>query len=203
MLAFRAYKPGNLFLGIATILSPDGFGSGGNLRGGRLQRIAMGDQGYILSDNERTGFVRFWKRFYRLSKRESHYLSIPVRRLLEGGMRSSRGDALVDYVIGIEALLGLAEERTELSYRFRVRGSVLLSKKRSDRKANIRMLRDLYDLRSRIVHGQEVSEEKLEKALPLAENALRRIWLWYFKHFRDRYSNHAGIERIDEELVVS
>ena len=118
-------------------------------------------------------------------------------------MRSSRADALVDYVIGIEALLGLADERTELSYRFRVRGSVILSKRRSERKANIKILRDLYDLRSKVVHGQNVSEEKLEKALPQAENALRAIWRWYFKHFHDKSSNRAGIERIDEELVIN
>ena len=58
-----------------------------------------------------------------------------------------------------------------------------------------------YDLRSRIVHGQRVSDEDVDKALPLAEDALRRVWYWYFTHWYNENDNRNAIERIDEDLL--
>lgn len=65
----------------------------------------------------------------------------------------------------------------------------------------MRILRELYNLWSRIVHGQTVSNEELEKALPEAEGALRTVWRWYFDRYADRKDNTAGIKAIDGKLV--
>ena len=112
-----------------------------------------------------------------------------------------REDALVDYVIGLEALLGTDEERTELGFRFRVRGAVVLSKVRGERRENMRRLGNLYELRSRVVHGQLPPAEALEKALPFAEAALRTTWHWYFERWYDEKDNRRGVAAIDEKLV--
>lgn len=104
-------------------------------------------------------------------------------------------------MIGLEALLGTREEQTELSYRFRVRGSVLLADRKSERKNYLKTLGDLYGLRSAIVHGSHISTQELEEYLPLAESALRRIWNWYFRHWYGESDNKLGITRIDAELV--
>jgi hypothetical protein len=64
-----------------------------------------------------------------------------------------------------------------------------------------RFLNELYNLRSRIVHGQTVSNGELEKALPKAEDALRIVWRWYFDRYADEADNTAGIKEIGEQLV--
>ncbi len=63
------------------------------------------------------------------------------------------------------------------------------------------MLRNLYNLRSHIVHGETVATEELDNAMPQAESALRSVWRWYFDHYPDEPNNRKGIEKIDEQLV--
>ncbi len=201
-LALRAFKSGGVALGLATTRLSSPFGRMGETRGGTLQKIAVGESRYFLSEQQITKFTRFWRRFLSLMEKPQHYLQVPIRRLRAAGTRAQKEDALVDYVIGLEALLGREGERTEVVYRFSVRGSVLLANRRKDRKVHLKELRDLYNLRSRIVHGQPVSDEELEKSLPMAENALRHVWNWYFTHWYGENSNEQGITRIDEDLVI-
>ena len=150
-------------------------------------------------DEEIREFVAFWKRFRALTP--AHYLQLPARRLLSAGGRRRTDDALVDYVIGLEALLGKADERTELAYRFRVRGAVVLALTRAERRARSRALNELYSLRSRVVHGMHSDESELAAAMPIAEDALRRVWRWYFDHYPSGGTNVAGINRIDLDLL--
>ncbi len=200
-LAFRAFKPGGLSIGTGTIQLVDVFGRMGQIRGGRLDRIDVGETKYSLSSKEIPAFRRFWQNFKKIMEQDQHYLQVPIRRLRAAGTRTQKEDALVDYVIGLEALLGTAGEKTEMSYRFRIRGAVLLAKYRSERRGHLRLLGELYNLRSRIVHGQTVSNEELERALPKAEGALRTVWRWYFDRYADKIDNAAGIKEIDEKLV--
>ncbi len=200
-LALRAFKPGGLNIGTGTIRFASAFGSSMWIKGGRLEHIAVGKPGYALSDAEIPVFRRFWRKFKDVMGQDQHYLQIPIRRLRAAGTRSQKEDALVDYVVGLEALLGTKNEKTEMYYRFQVRGTVPLAKRRSERRHHLKVLGELYNLRSRIVHGQTISNEKLEEALPEAESALRTIWRWYFDRYADRKDNSAGIAAIDENLV--
>jgi len=200
-LALRAFKPGGLNIGTGTIQFVSVFGSSMHIKGGRLEHIAVGKLGYTLSHAEIPVFRRFWRKFKNIMGQDHHYLQLPIRRLRAAGTRSQKEDALVDYVVGLEALLGTKDEKTEMNYRFQVRGTVPLAKRRSERRHHLKLLRELYNLRSRIVHGQTISNEKLEEALPKAESALRTIWRWYFDRYADLEDNSAGIAAIDEKLV--
>ena len=200
-IAFRAFKQGGLSIGYATSKVVSRFGRMGESRGGGLKKISVGTVGYSLSATEIRDFRQFWKNFRRIMEREHHYLQVPIRRLRTAGTRAEKEDALVDCVVGLEALLGTDDEKTEIGYRFRIRGSVLLAKRKNERQVHIRRLRELYDLRSRIVHGQTVSTEQLELALPVAESALRTVWRWYFARHAERKNNRKGIEEIDQKLV--
>ena len=124
-----------------------------------------------------------------------------MRRLHVAGARMRHEDALVDLVIGLEALLGTSDERTELGYRFRVRGAVVLSPDRHKRRDAMKKLQQLYNLRSRVVHGEGVDSAELAAALPFAERALRNVWQWYFVKYPNARDNRAGIARIDSELL--
>ena len=200
-LALRTFKSGGLSLGLATKQLSDTFGRTGQIFGGRFDPIARGQPSYVLSEKEIPKFIRFWHQMTAFVGERKHYLQVPIRRLRAAGTRSEMEDALVDYVVGLEALLGKADERTELGYRFRVRGCVLLSDRKSDRRKHLSELGMLYNLRSRIVHGANVPTKELERALPLAEGALRRVWKWYFARWYNEKDNRAAIGQIDELLV--
>jgi len=199
--ALRMFKSGGVAIGFGTHQLTSPFGRMGRTRGGKLEQITVGQSRYVLSISEIPKFVKFWRKLRHLVERPQHYLHVPLRRMRAAGTRAQKEDALVDYVIGLEALLGTDEEQTELSYRFRVRGSVLLANKRSERKTHMKVLGNLYRLRSVIVHGGYVTMDELEEYLPLAESALRRIWNWYFKHYCSETDNKVGIGRIDADLV--
>jgi len=199
--ALRMFKPGGVAIGFGTHQLSSPFGRMGRTRGGKLDQITIGQRRYVLSGSEITKFVRFWRKLRPLWEDPQHYLHVPLRRMRAAGTRAQKEDAIVDYVIGLEALLGTREEQTELSYRFRVRGSVLLADKKSERKNYLKALGDLYGLRSAIVHGSHISTHELEEYLPLAESALRLIWNWYFRHWYSESDNKQGIARIDAELV--
>ena len=151
--ALRTFKSGGLSFGLGISKTVGEFGRVPGVRGGILNKIAFATSGYSLSKNETTRFRRFWQQFQGVMEADHHYLQVRIRRLRSAGTRAETEDALVDYVVGLEALLGKQEERTELGYRFRVRGSVLLARARINRKEYLGLLRDLYDLRSKIVKG--------------------------------------------------
>lgn len=199
--ALRAFKGGRLRLGLATKQVTGVFGRAGRILGGRLEAISTQSNPYTLSSGEIKKLQRFWHKIIALLDKDSHYLQIPIRRLRTAGTRHEKEDALVDYVVGLEALLGKADERTELNFRFKVRGAVLLADRRPDRKAWMQTLNGLYNLRSRIVHGQAVGAGQLDAALPVAEDTLRHVWHWYFRNWPDEPNNNAGVGRIDELLV--
>ena len=200
-LSLRIFKEGSFSSGMV-IRGPRGeFGRTGISHNKNMQRYSSGAGSYSFTTTEIKAFVSFWRKFRRIMEMDRHYLEIPVRRMRSAGTRAEKADALVDCVIGLEALLATESERTELAYRFRIRGSVLLSDKRSERKEHVDTLRDLYDLRSRLVHGSRVPAQDLEKYLPLAENALRKVWRWFFTYWHDRKDNKEGVARIDQELV--
>lgn len=129
-------------------------------------------------------------------------LARTVLKITGAGLRKDREYSFIDCVIGLEALLSTESERTELSYKFRVRGSVLLSKQRQERKELIDKLKRLYDLRSRLVHGGRVSSNNLETSLPFAEYALRKVWRSFFEHCSNEKNNEMCVVKIDEDLCI-
>jgi len=173
------------------------FGLGGHSFG-----LAHGQPEYSLSAGEIVRLQRFWAKFRPIAEAPNHYLQAPLRRLRTAGTRTAGMDAIVDYVIALEALLtSKSESQSELGYRFRLRGALLCAGKREDRRDWLDKLRTLYELRSSIVHGRVIEDDDLREALPIAEKALRTIWRWYFAGFSDKQDNGDGVQKIDRLLL--
>ena len=103
---------------------------------------------------------------------------LALHRYLSGTARPTHADAVLDYAIALEALL-LPYDRnarhSDLSYRFRVHGAYYLSTDPSGRKRTAEQLRELYDLRSRLVHGGKYPDAvTIERARTQACELLRR-----------------------------
>lgn len=81
---------------------------------------------------------------------------LALRRFNLGCGRDDVADALVEFVISLETLLLPYDEqarRSEMSYRFRMHGAHFIAASRAERGIIHDQLRDLYDIRSRLVHG--------------------------------------------------
>ncbi len=106
--------------------------------------------------------------------------SAAIRRFNQMPDRVGIEDRLIDAVIALEAILS-PEKAEEISYRFRLRGAWLLG--RTDRAARDSWqgrLKDLYDLRSDLVHGnakklKNIKPEQVRKCLDDASIALTQL----------------------------
>jgi hypothetical protein len=81
---------------------------------------------------------------------------LALRRFNLGCGRDDVADALIDFVIALETLLLPYDEKTrrsEMTYRFRMHGAHFISASVSERGLIYDQLGDLYDVRSRLVHG--------------------------------------------------
>ena len=110
-------------------------------------------------------------------------------------MRYSRQDrsldALVDLCICLESLI---ESQTEISFRF----GTTLAKVTRDKSAEDTslLLSDLYDLRSKVVHGADSSKEykkiapNIDKLHAVARAILTHYVLYMAEHTKDEWKKH-------------
>lgn len=101
-----------------------------------------------------------------------------LHRFSLGASRQNSADAVVDFVVTLEALLLPYDPDTrhgDLSYRFRMHGSHYLSKTKAGRTEVFKQLRSLYGLRSGLVHGGEYPKASdIEEGRRIAGELARR-----------------------------
>lgn len=139
-----------------------------------------------------------WPRVKEIMLSQSHYLSLPLRRLIDGLARTRFDDRIVDYAIGLEALLLKDSEQNELSYRFRLRGAMVLGEAGEDKHQAFQNLEDFYKARSTIVHGGSVSRLNLRSLADNGERLLRKVWTW---HLAQGLTRQGAIARIDRRIL--
>ena len=168
------------------------------------QRISSSGVGgpMVLDESGVLNVVSIYDKVKRLSV-ESRYqhLRLPFRRVRDAASRQEQEDVLVDHVIGLESLLASDSDRLETTFRFRLRGAALLPDSFGDARERIKLMTDLYNLRSRVVHGDD-AKQAVSEMLPIAENVLRTIFLWYIDHV-DTLGNTKQIIRALDEAMVS
>jgi hypothetical protein len=107
---------------------------------------------------------------------------LALHRFMSGAARNNDTDAVLDFTIALEALLlpyDSDTRRGDLGYRFRMHGACFLEDDTAERTVIFRRLRDVYDMRSRLVHGggyPEASEIRIarEDAHDFARRGLLR-----------------------------
>lgn len=198
----RLFKTGQCKMDTIRISNAGSFGPGMYGSGGRANVLSWRGDPYSLTADEVRKLQGFWPKFLVLMKLDNHYLQLPARRLEFGGERIRLEDSLIDYMIGLESLLGKAGERTEMGYRMAMRGAMVLSPVSTDRSKRFAELRDLYNLRSRLVHGENLEPDKLGESVDLAEEALRSCWHWFFNNRPGDSDNKKGIDEIDSRLLL-
>jgi hypothetical protein len=133
---------------------------------------------------------------------DPHYqhLRPPYRRLRDAASRRQREDILVDHVIGLESLLGSDSERLEITFRFCLRGAALLPDSFGDPRERIKLMNDLYRLRSGVVHGK-AQQPRVSEMLSKAENVLRAIFRFHLDNVDTLGNTDEVIRKLDEAMV--
>lgn len=159
-----------------------GMGSGGREFHGNRMPLAIGRPvgSYHLTEGDARRLQEIWPHLTRILGEEGHFLRLSAQRFMDGITRTRLDDALIDFSIGLESLL-TADDRLELRYRFSLRGAEILGEQGKDKRHAFKDFRNLYDLRSSIVHGGNVDTRKLREAKSFGETSLRSIWWWYFE----------------------
>ncbi len=105
-------------------------------------------------------------------------------------------ERLLEYAIALEAiyLSDSSTERNELTYRLRLRAARFLEESYKDRDKLFQLIGNLYSLRSRIAHGEDISsskkpkdKEKLQQVLNEAPGVLTKSIL---KIMNEHYEEH-------------
>ena len=119
--------------------------------------------GYVLQAQEIEGLVHMY-RLLAEAEVASHYpdfLTLPLGRFHDYYSRTSEVDELVDLVIALEALFGGGGQ--EVGYSLAVRCSCFLETEVEERKILFNRLKDIYAVRSSLVHGRSTLPKKWRK----------------------------------------
>jgi hypothetical protein len=109
----------------------------------------------------------------RLTQLERDF-PIATDRFVAIPQRARAEDRLIDATIGLESLL-LQGVRDELRYQFALRGALLLGETRDERTGWFGSLREIYDSRSKVVHGAPAKRRRVDQEVAKAAvDALRR-----------------------------
>jgi hypothetical protein len=127
-------------------------------------------------NREQADVISDWS--HRLARRHDDSLQVAERRVISAiSHRVDKEDALIDGVISWESLVGT---RTETVYRVTTALAKLLEPEPSMRLAFRKRLNKIYDIRSRVVHGDIVADADIwnsaDEAITVALKALRELY---------------------------
>lgn len=101
--------------------------------------------------------VELINRFLSLSGKVRRACVTAAGRLNSARRRVEAGQSAIDLATAFESLLATSDERTEITYRLRLRAALILASDYEGRQEVANRIRDLYALRSKIVHGDSVA----------------------------------------------
>lgn len=145
----------------------------------RLLEGTVGPMTSIEADEDVQRIQRLYEAYRRLSDNERNALRVPLGRLNSAARRSGPVDAAIDLGIALEALfLSDLDERTELTFRLRLRASRLLEQDVRRRQELSSFLTKFYKARSLAVHSgrlpDKVSSMKVSIIIERAAEVVRR-----------------------------
>jgi hypothetical protein len=106
-----------------------------------------------------------------------------LRRFSLACAQDSAAEAIIDFVIALEALF-VPDAAGELSYQLRLNGARYLGETPEDRVRIFQLLKELYGLRSKLVHGNwvRIPSRELEDRLAHAREIVAKALIKALSH---------------------
>lgn len=162
--AIRLTKSGNIELGITHISS---FNS--SFAKSTIYKLYTSPSNILIDNSDVELLLRSYN-IVTLVQNDDKILERVLNRFLLGKQRHNPIDRLVDYVIAWESILLTVSGGSimnEISYRFGINGSSILYAcgEEKDRSSGLNLMKKIYSIRSKIVHGgseKEINDEILK-----------------------------------------
>lgn len=203
VLALRLFKYGSVGINFLTF-TPLGWKGIGSQSGSQLFKTPFGGR-YSLVDEEVQGFRDFWHKTRDVIKKRLEILQLPFKRFSDAYYRLQIEDRLIDYMIAFEALF--IEGKVDLTYKISRRTARLLGKTFEERKGISLEIRNSYDIRGELVHGEKkevppqvkFGKRKLsrENFIQEVENYLRRCLRAYLDLSKQYERKQEILDRLD------
>jgi hypothetical protein len=157
---------------------------------------------YTLAKNEISKFRKYWRTLDKVDLHGFSELRIALDRFESAYERTSIDDKLLDYVICFEILLGSKDDKDSLTYKISVRFSRLCRRDLHQRKIYRYAMREIYGLRSAIVHGNEDDKKNLWKKVNIndVEEKLREAICAYLKQIEKLKKNN--ITNVNHNKII-
>ena len=111
--------------------------------------------GYDLSDAKLVDLKDFFGRYWETIWGKPRPLDIAINRFSSSYEKRTLADRLVDLMIAMETLLG---SQTEVSYKIALRFSCLIYPRGEARAKGFKAVKEVYDKRSAILHGESLKK---------------------------------------------
>jgi hypothetical protein len=116
---------------------------------------------YTLTRTEILRFTAFYREVSRQIAGEgidaAKFAKVAIRRFNVFMDESEPEDKIMDAMISMEALYLYDSENAELSYRLSLRAACLLGRDEGEKNYIRKLLKEVYDLRSKVVHGRNIT----------------------------------------------
>lgn len=136
------------------------------------------------------------KNIKKFSGSQYAYLRLAMKYYRKGKWSQIPEDKLINYFIALEALY--SNSKSEISFRFAMRLALLLGHSSKSRKNIAQKAKKLYDIRSRIIHGDKFTLPA--KSLKEADEWLRKSIL-SFMALSNNYGRDEILTKLDEAMV--
>lgn len=134
-----------------------------------------------------------------LNEKGNEYLKIALEYLLLARFEEFAEFKILNCMVTLEALFSRSGDNTEIGYKISNRAATLLGKDQAHRIELRKEIKELYNLRSRIIHGDP---------LELSHDAFSSLFIWCndaitrFLTLAKKHDNHNKIiERIDDAMI--
>lgn len=170
-----------------------------NLMGDR-KVVSFYPTDYSLEEYDQEAFLnKILPYFSCITKKENKYLKIASEYLWRARFEQSSEIIVINCFIALEALFMRTNDNTELSYRLSNRVAVLLCEDGEKRLRLRKTIRDWYNLRSRIVHGEptDLKRESHNDIFLITRETILRFFI-----LAEKYQNHDEvIDLIDDAMI--
>ena len=181
---FRLFKPGRLRAGETFVVQPWQDVGWETISSGRAattgvdyERLALKSTPYEFSSSELSSFESFRESLLPLLQITEAVPALKLALNIYGGDNSQELDA-ISSVTALEALLTKQDETEGLTYRLSMRTANLLGRDAEARKRIFVETKNVYNVRSRLVHGAQLDEKLLSRLnLGSLRETLRRVIL--------------------------
>ena len=148
---------------------------------------------FQISKNELKSFSKHIKKF---SGSQYAYLRLAMKYYRKGKVSDIPEDKLINFFIALETLY--SNSKSEISFRFAMRLALLLGRSSKNRKNIVQKAKKLYDVRSRIIHGDKFT--LTTTSLKEADDWLRKSIL-SFMALSAYYGRNEIVTKLDDAMV--